>query len=243
MKPPVLRRHLDESDLADQVARRLLNRLVELQADGHTVQLCLAGGYMAMKMYEHFADLIPTAPLDPSRLELWWGDERFVPTGSPDRNAGPTLAFLASHLALDPAKTHPMPAADGVIDAEAAANTYAKELGDTVFDITLLGVGMDGHVASIFPGHPSFEPTTRSVIGVSDSPKPPPERVSLTIDTLNRSREVWFIVTGELKSDIVAQAFTGDPALPVTHVHGTELTLWLVDQAAANKLPYYECEW
>lgn len=231
----------DATELANRAAERLLDKLIELQADGRVAQLCLTGGRIALSLYARLGELVADSELDPSRLELWWGDERFVPTDDPERNAGPTLALLARHFALDPARTHPMPSADGVVDAAASAATYAKELGDTRFDLCLLGMGPDGHVASIFPGHPSTEPNTQPVIGVSDAPKPPAERISLTIPTLNTSEEVWFLVSGQEKGPALSRALAGDTDLPAGRVSGQGRTLWLVDRAAAAGLPYFDC--
>ena len=238
---PQVVRHLDADDLADRVAVRLLEKLIELQADGRVAQLCLTGGRIAMSLYARLGELVAGSELDPTRLELWWGDERFVPTDDPERNAGPTLALLAGHFTLDSARTHPMPSADGVVDAAASAATYAKELGETRFDLCLLGMGPDGHVASIFPDHDSAETTTSSVIGVSDSPKPPAERISLTIQALNNSEEVWFLVSGAEKASALARALAGDTDLPAGRVSGQGRTLWLVDRASAVELPYFDC--
>lgn len=230
------------ADLTEGIAERLMARLVERQAttDG-PVHLCLTGGRIANRIYEAFANLVEDSDLDPSRIELWWSDERFVPTEHPDRNAGHTLAILARTLPVTSAHTHSMPSADGIADAAASALTYAKELGDTVFDICLLGMGEDGHVASIFPNHPSFDESTHSVIGVNDSPKPPASRISLTVPTLSRSREVWFLVAGADKADAVARSYAGDPSLPAGVVRGREHTMWLLDRAAGEKIPYHEC--
>lgn len=238
---PQVVRHADADDLAEHGAARLLATLIGLQSDNRIAQVCLTGGRIAMALYARLGELVEGSQLDPSRLELWWGDERFVPTGDPERNAGPTLALLARHFQLDPARTHPMPSADGVVDAGASAATYAKELGDTRFDLCLLGMGPDGHVASIFPNHPSSEPTTQAVIGVSDAPKEPPERISLTIPTLNESGQVWFLVSGAEKSNALTRSLAGDTSLPAGRVAGRERTLWLVDQAAASELPYFDC--
>lgn len=238
---PQVVRHADAADLADRAAERLLSTLVRLQADGRVAQVCLTGGRIAHDVYARLGGLVASSALDPSRLELWWGDERFLPTDDPDRNAGPTLALLARHFQLDPARTHPMPSADGTVDAAASAATYDKELGDTHFDLCLLGMGPDGHVASIFPNHPSGEPTTQAVIGVSDAPKPPPERISLTIGRLNESDEVWFLVAGAEKSNALARSLAGDTSLPAARVAGRHRTLWLVDRAAASELPYFDC--
>lgn len=239
--PAQVVRHLDSDELADLTARRLIATLTDLQADGRVAQICLTGGRIATAVYARLGELLGESEVDPSRMELWWGDERFLPTEDPQRNAGPTLALLARYFSLDPARTHPMPSADGVVDAAASAATYAKELGDTSFDLCLLGVGEDGHVASIFPGHPSDEAATAAVIGVMDAPKAPAERISLTLPTLSASGEVWFLAAGAEKADSIARALAGDETIPAARVTGTQRTLWLVDQEAASKLPYYRC--
>ena len=238
---PQVVQHRDADDLADRGAVRLLAKLIELQADGRVAQLCLTGGRIASSLYARLGELVAGSTLDPTRLELWWGDERFVPTDDPERNAGPTLALLARHFTLDSGRTHPMPSADGVIDAGASAATYAKELGETRFDLCLLGMGPDGHVASIFPQHISSEITTQSVIGVSDAPKPTAERISLTIQALSNSEEVWFLVSGSEKASALTRALAGDTELPAGRVSGQGRTLWLVDQASAAELPYFDC--
>ncbi|MDO5534356.1 MAG: 6-phosphogluconolactonase [Propionibacteriaceae bacterium] len=238
----IIKRWATGSDLTEGVAELLMARLVELQAgtDG-AVHLCLTGGRIANRIYASFADLVEESDLDPTRIELWWGNESFATTEDAERNAGHTLAILARTLPLTAARTHAMPAADGTSDNDASALTYAKELGDTVFDICLLGMGEDGHVAAIFPNHPSFEETTRTVIGVNDSPKPPSSRISLTVPTLNRSREVWYLIAGADKAEAVARARAGDPSIPGGVVRGRERTVWLLDRAAAADLPYHEC--
>lgn len=241
MSQPTVVRYRDAEDLANQTASRLLQALIGYQADGRVAQLCLTGGRIALRIYARLAELVVGSELDPARLELWWGDERYLPTDDPDRNAGPTLATLAGRFPLDPARTHPMPAADGLIDAAAGAATYAKELADTRFDLVLLGMGEDGHVAALFPDHPSSEPTTQTVIGVSDSPRPPSEQISLTVPALSRAGQVWFLVSGREKAASLRRALAGDLSLPAARVHGEEATFWLVDQAAASELPYFEC--
>ena len=236
-------RYATAPDLVDGVAQRLLSTLIEQQTDhpDRPVQLCLTGGRIANRIYEALTALPGIDELDPERLELWWGDERFVPTEDPDRHAGHTLAILAGRLPLAPGLTHPMPAADGVVDNDASAIAYEKDLGDTEFDICLLGLGADGHVASIFPDHPSFEEQTRAVIGVSDSPTPPTERISLTVPALSRSHEIWYLVSGAEKADAVARSVEGDEAIPGGVVRGTERTVWLLDRDAGAGVPYHHC--
>lgn len=233
----------DASEVADIVATRLLDRLVELQTTKGVVHVCLTGGDAANMMYERFAELAPQTALDTSLLQLWWGDERFVPATDPDRNSLQAVARLARTVPIKSADIHMMPAADGRLDADQCAAEYEAELGGTTFDITLLGIGRDGHIGSIFPGHPSFDPTTKSVIGVTDSPKPPPERITLTIPTFNRSDEIWFLASGGGKADAIARCLDRDPALPASHVRGVTATYWFIDDAAAAGLPKsYHCD-
>lgn len=171
-----------------------------------------------------------------ARLDLWWGDERFLPDGDPDRNHTQARAALLDAVPLDPARVHPMPPSDAAASPEAAAEAYAAELAAAAgpFDVLLLGVGPDTHVASLFPGHPALEETDRAVVAVHDAPKPPPVRVSLTVPTIRSAREVWLLAAGEDKAKAVATALSGaDTSAPAARVHGTERTLWLVDEAAA----------
>ncbi|GAA3855807.1 6-phosphogluconolactonase [Tessaracoccus defluvii] len=232
----------DAEDVSRVVARRLLDRVVALQAAQPTVHLCLTGGDAANAMYEAFAELAESSELDATRLQLWWGDERFVPATDPMRNSLQAVSRLARTISFQAAYTHMMAAQDGRKDSHESAAEYEAELGGTTFDIMLLGIGADGHVGSIFPGHPSFEPTTRSVIGVTDSPKAPSERITLTLPTLNRSDEVWFLATGEAKAEAVAATLEYDETLPAAHVHGRVVTYWFLDEAAAGQLPaQYSC--
>jgi 6-phosphogluconolactonase len=236
----VVRYHTPD-ELADGAAGTLLGRIRDLQDTQGRADLCLTGGRVANRMYESLADQFADSGIDPTALHLWWGDERFVGLTDPDRNALQSLSILARTLHVPAAQIHPMPGKDGRADPGDAAYAYAQELGDTVFDICLLGMGPDGHVASIFPDHPSFDPTTATVIGVTDAPKPPSERISLTLNALNRSKAIWIVVTGEEKADAVAKALSGDWFLPAARVHGTEETLLFLDAEAAALLPRFNC--
>lgn len=229
-------------ELAALAAERLLGALVGLQSHQYMVDLCLTGGRIANQIFARFADLVPGSGLDPARLTLWWGDERFVGLADAERHALGTLGILARTLNLDPSQTHAMPARDGRADPDEAAYAYARELGDTRFDICLLGMGADGHVASLFPGDPRIDSPTASVIGVSDAPVAPAERVSVTLPVINRSRAVWVFVSGAEKAPAVAAALQGDSALPAARVRGSEETHWYVDAEAASLLDRYQCQ-
>lgn len=164
-------------DVASIVAERLVALLTKKAAAQDRIDICLAGGTAANAVYERMAELIVDVDIDYMKLHLWWGDERFVAATDPDRNSLQALERLARTLPIHSANIHMMAAKDGRKDSRESADVYETELGDTRFDLVLLGMGPDGHTASIFPEHPSFKPTTRLVIGVEDAPKPPPERI------------------------------------------------------------------
>jgi len=230
--------HASAEEVAEALATRLIARLVDLQRDFVVPQVALTGGRIATRAYRRLADDGPRSAVDWSRVELWWGDERFLPTADDDRNAKQALNVLQPALRLDAGRIHPMPASDAGLDLDASADAYAAELGSTVFDVCLLGMGPDGHVASIFPEHPSaYE--TGEVIAVRASPKPPPERISLTRPLINRSREVWLVVSGSDKASAAKLALlgAGPVQVPAAAVAGRERTLWLLDRDAAAELP------
>jgi 6-phosphogluconolactonase len=235
--------------LAETVAARLVTTLVELQSSGRVPHWVLTGGTIADDFHRAIGAAAVRDAVDWSRLHLWWGDERYLPRGDPERNETQARAALIDHVNVDPALVHAMPAADeGTGDPEDAAAAYAEELarcaspedhGSTpIFDILMLGVGPDGHVASLFPERPALY-DERTVVGVRASPKPPPVRVSMTMNTLNRSREVWFIVSGEDKAQAVQLALEGAGTyqVPAAGPHGISRTLWMLDSDAASRLP------
>lgn len=229
----------DSASLILDAAHRLVARLEELNSQHNRAQLCLTGGRIANRVYNRVADLLAASDLAGNSVEFWWSDDNFVPTDAPQRHAGEALAALAGQMRIDASLVHPMPAAGGSVTLEIAASNYATELGDTVFDICLLGLGSDGHIASLFPEHPASLSTSALVTAVSHAPDPPHERLSLTLNAINRSKEVWFLVSGEDKADAVAAALRPTdqaPLPPAARVLGTEQTLWLLDEAAAAHL-------
>ncbi|MET9272288.1 6-phosphogluconolactonase [Kribbella sp. NPDC003557] len=235
---PELLIHSDAGDLAFSVASRFLTALVDAQSTGAVAQVVLTGGRVAAAVYQAVAESPARVEVDWRRVEFWWGDERFLPSGDPERNETQARDAFLSALDVDPARVHPMPADSGQ-GAEAAAAAYAEELaaaGSPTFDVLMLGVGPDGHVASLFPGYPQLGVTDVAAVAVHDSPKPPPTRVSLTLPQLNNAREVWFVVSGEDKAEAVAKALSeGD--VPAARPKGRNRTLWLLDEAAAGKIP------
>jgi 6-phosphogluconolactonase len=248
MSAPAVVVHRTADLLASAVAARLVTRLVDLQSTGRIPSTVLTGGTIADRVHRSVADSDARDAVDWGRVSLWWGDERFLPVGDPERNETQCRAALLDHVPVDPARVHPMPAADGTLDADSGAEQYAETLrratapedhGDVpTFDLLMLGIGPDGHVASLFPEHPALY-DDRSVVGVHGSPKPPATRVSLTFPSLNRAREVWFLASGESKARAVRLALggAGRMQVPAAGVRGSARTLWLLDAAAASQLP------
>jgi 6-phosphogluconolactonase len=241
--------HPDAAQLARAVAGELAARVAAAIAATGTASVVLTGGGIGTKVLAELAAVPARDVIDWSRLDIWWGDERFVPSGDPERNETGARSALLDHVAVDPARVHVMAPSDGPDgdDPEAAAQRYAAELaaaapagsGVPAFDVLLLGIGPEGHVASLFPGLPGVRETERSVIAVHDSPKPPPTRLSLTFPAIQAAREVWIIASGPDKAEAVGLALSGsDPAqVPAAGARGREQTLFLVDAAAAAKIP------
>jgi 6-phosphogluconolactonase len=246
MTEPVVVRSATPEELADRVAAELVGTLRRVQSEGRVPAVVLTGGTIAVAIHEAVAGSPDAHLVDWSRVDVWFGDERYVPAGDPERNADQAAESLLHRLPFDPERIHAVPASDaGHASPDEAAAAYARELREHAperFDVLMLGLGPDGHVASLFPGFPQLDVDDRPAVPVTGSPKPPPERVSLTFGTLNRSREVWFVVSGEGKADAVARALaTGENAadvheIPAVGVHGQERTVWYVDEAAASRL-------
>ena len=238
MSSPRIEVHESPEALATAVAGALLARITDAQARGTEPHVALTGGTVADAVHHELARVGRAAgdDVDWTRAQWWWGDERFVRADSPERNALAARRAFLDAVGADPAKVHEVGSADDHASVEEAADAYAAELrGHETFEVVLLGVGPDGHVASLFPGHPATLVDDRDAVAVTDSPKPPPSRVSLTLPALNRTRATWLVVSGEAKADAVAAALGGGDA-PAALVHGTEETVWFLDRAAASAL-------
>ena len=237
-----VRRHDDAAALAGDVASGLLARLEAAQARGEVPHVGLTGGTIAGDVHREIARRASDSAVDWSRVVVWWGDERFVPADSPDRNARQAREAMLSSLPLDPDNVHEVPASDQVETPEDAAEAYASTMrshGAGSFEVLMLGVGPDGHIASLFPGHPGASVTDAIATAVHDAPKPPPERVSLTFEAMGRARAVWFLVSGEDKAEAVARSLAEDGSVsdsPARGVAGADETVWWVDEAASSRL-------
>jgi len=243
--------HPDAELLAKAVAARLVTRLVDAVAAAGHAHLVLTGGGIGTAVLVELAAAPARDAVDWRQVDFWWGDERFVPAGNPDRNETGARSALLDRINLDPTRVHPMPGPDGPDgdDPEAAAARYAGWLAAAArpedhgpvpsFDVLILGIGPEGHVASLFPGMPAVY-DNRPVVAVRGSPKPPPIRISLTFPSIQAAREVWILASGEEKAGAVALALSGSGPvqLPAAGARGRQRTLFLLDEAAAAKLPH-----
>jgi 6-phosphogluconolactonase len=238
--------------LAEHTARRVVATLAAALSARRDAHLVLTGGGILEQVLRALRDLPDRDEVDWRQVHVWWADERYVASDSDERNDKAAFAAGLAALPLDPELVHLMPAADTGFgeDVEAAAAAYAGELAAAVppeqgegevpyFDVVLLGVGPDGHCASLFPDHPGVYEQDAAVIAVRNSPKPPPTRLSFTFRALDAANEVWFVASGESKAQAVAMALGGaDPVhVPAAGPRGRDHTRWLIDQAAAAQLP------
>jgi 6-phosphogluconolactonase len=251
MPTPDIAVHANPDVLAAAVAARLVTKLVDLQAGGNTPKIVLTGGGTGIAVLEQLRASVARDAVDWGKVEFYWGDERFLPPGDPERNETQARDALLDHVPVDPAKVFAMGADTGTgpAGAEAAAEAYAEVLRQAarpedhgpvpMFDVLMLGMGGEGHTASVFPHSPAVYETERTVVAVHGCPKPPPTRVSLTLPAIRRAAEVWIMTTGEEKAAAVAMALggAGEVAIPVAGAQGRRRTRWLLDRSAAAKLP------
>ena len=226
--------------LTAATAARLITALIDVQAQGRVPSVVLTGGGTGIGVLSHVLASPARDAVDWSRVEVFWGDERFVAGNDPERNDLQAREALLDHLPLDPARVHPMAASDGPAghDPDAAAQAYRAVLtGRDHFDVLMLGVGPEGHVASIFPDSPAVR-SADTATAVRDCPKPPPTRISLTLPSIGWADHVWLITAGAGKAEAVARAVAGDDPVdvPAAGARGRLSTLWLVDRAAAGDL-------
>ncbi|WP_413756672.1 6-phosphogluconolactonase [Streptomyces sp. MMBL 11-3] len=251
MSAPQLVVHRDKELMAQAAAARLITKVVDAQASRGYASVVLTGGRNGNGLLAALAAAPARDAVDWGRLDLWWGDERFLPEGDPERNVTQAREALLDSVPLDPKRVHAMPASDGPwgSDVDAAAEAYAAELAGAagpenhgpvpVFDVLMLGVGPDTHVASLFPELPAVRETERTVVGVRGAPKPPPVRVTLTLPAIRSAREVWLLAAGEDKAEAAAIALSGAGEIqaPAAGARGRARTLWLLDRPAASQLP------
>ncbi|MFZ2239192.1 MAG: 6-phosphogluconolactonase, partial [Gordonia amarae] len=208
----------DKSELVSTAAQRFVDVVTAAQRERGVAHVVLTGGSNGIAILAALAartsaatgDATAGDEIDWSNVEFYWGDDRFVPENDPERNVGQARDALLAHVPVDPAKVHAMAASDGPFgdDIDAAAEDYARILSELSadgtapeFDLHLLGMGGEGHINSLFPHTEATAETSKTVVAVTDSPKPPPQRITLTLPVVNRSRAVWFLVAGADKSE------------------------------------------
>lgn len=227
-------------ELIYSVAELFEECVKDVLAGSELIHVGLTGGTIGIAVLEA---VDPNNRLDWNRIHVWWSDERFLPSGDKDRNETQARKALLDRVDIPETNIHAMPSGEKGSNLEEAANLYASELGNYFdqhisLDLMLLGMGPDAHIASLFPEREEVSVTGNTVIPIHNSPKPPPERLSFTLETINQSQRIWVIASGSEKADAIYAAFgTPDPQkAPVSAVEGEEETVFFTDLAAASRL-------
>jgi 6-phosphogluconolactonase len=243
---PTVETYSDTAALVAAAGDRLVDAITSAIDKRGKAQIVLTGGGTGIGLLKRVGE--QGDKIDWSKVHLYWGDDRFVPEDDDERNYKQTREALLDHVDIPAANVHPMAASGGAFgdDLAAAAADYADVLAANAddgqptpdFDVHLLGMGPEGHINSLFPETPAVRETDRLVVGVEDSPKPPARRITLTLPAVQRSREVWLVVSGAGKADAVAAAIGGAKPVDVPAAGGVgrEATVWLLDEDAASKL-------
>lgn len=239
--------HADKQALAGAVAARFITKVVDLLDQQAEVNIVLTGGTVGAAVLAAINTSPARESIEWSRVVLWWGDERWLPRGDAERNDTEARTALLDHVALQQHNIHWYPASDEGLDLDEAALKYSRELAEAArdgaatprFDIMFLGVGPDGHIASLFPQAPGITVTDHTVIAVRNSPKPPAERLSLTLPVINSSDRVWLALAGPDKAAALGLALAGASTdeVPAAGVEGRLRTVFFVDRDAAAEIP------
>lgn len=237
----------DADALADAVAQRLLSRLAKRSSAGKTSHLALAGGAMGAAVLQAAGRRAPEHDIDWGLVHFWWSDEVFGDGRDESRYDLIARHALLERIHVPSGNVHPIAALGEVEDGEAAADAYARELQRFAgegkpwpeFYVCFLGVGADGHIASLFPDRGEIQVADRAVVAVRDAPKPPAERITLTRPVINSARSVWLVVSGRDKAAALGLALAGASyeTVPAAGAKGRKRTLFFVDQDAAANVP------
>ncbi|HEY5229502.1 MAG TPA: 6-phosphogluconolactonase [Galbitalea sp.] len=239
--------YADKQTLAATLADRFIAKVGKFIAARGEATIVLTGGTMGYATLAAVNASDKRDSVDWSKVNFWWGDERWLPDADAERNETQARDALLAHIPVDPKRVHPFAASDDGLELDAAADSYAAELKAAApdgadypsFDITFLGVGPDGHIASLFPEHGGVREELRTVIPVRNSPKPPPERLSLTLPVINSSTRIWLVLAGADKASALGLTLADASVfeVPAAGVHGRKSTRFLVDQDAAAEVP------
>ncbi|WP_426718349.1 6-phosphogluconolactonase [Corynebacterium auriscanis] len=246
-----IRVQADQNDLALAAARELVHAVTHLQRTQPEVRLVLTGGGAGIATLRHLAALdhaavrsaedFPTERIDWNRVLIFFGDERFLPVGDPERNDTQADEALLNHVSIPDHRVfrYSSPEVSSLDDAATAYAATVREQAPEGFDIHLLGMGPEGHINSLFPHTPELMNPQDIVVPVRDCPKPPPERVSLSIDAVGSADEVWLLVAGGAKAEAAAKVAAGtdeEYLWPAALASGRKKTLLWVDKEAAAGL-------
>jgi len=219
--------YADANELAEEVTAQALLAIENgLLAQGE-FHLVLTGGTLGVQISQALVGAFNSAPELYKGLHIYWSDERFVELSSAERNAAPLHGTLKNSNVV----VHESLAPDSPATIEEAVKDYEAALDGVTIDLNILGVGPDGHVASLFPGIADLD-DRRSIFAITDSPKPPAVRLSFTMKFINEAREVWIVAAGESKAEAVAKIIEGDLSIPASYVSAANRTRLIVDQAA-----------
>ena len=219
--------YANADELAEEVTSQILLAIESgLLARGE-FHLVLTGGTLGVQISQALVGAFNSAPELYKGLHIWFSDERFVELESAARNAAPLHGTLKNSNVI----VHESLAPNSPATVEDAVRDYEQALDGITIDLNILGVGPDGHVASLFPGIADYE-DRRNIFAITDSPKPPAVRISFTMKFLNEAREVWIVAAGESKAEAVAKIIEGDLSIPASYVSAQGRTRLIVDQAA-----------
>jgi 6-phosphogluconolactonase len=240
-----IRRAINASDVAHLAAREIIETLDKALSINAEVNLSLTGGTVGILTLEALAEQPDLERISFDRVHVWWGDERFVEATSADRNAVQAREALLKKVNIPESNIHEFPASNQSQTLAAAKTSFENSLiqhfGVDVpyFDLTILGMGPDGHIASLFPGHEALS-VGEIVVAESNSPKPPSERLSFSFDVLNNSEKVIFVVSGIDKASAVKEVHTNEECeLPAARIAALGQTIWFIDQAAGAE--FWSC--
>jgi 6-phosphogluconolactonase len=231
-----IRRAINAQDVAEQASAEIVTSLTSLLEKQEQVHLALTGGTVGIKTLGALAQDTELGKLDLNRIHIWWGDERYVEQNSPDRNANQAREALLAHVDFPKENIHEFPATDSRLSVVESAEVFQKHIEEVFageqpkMDLTILGMGPDGHIASLFPGY--TYPST-DIVSIDSSPKPPSERISFSFEMLNRSTKIIFVVSGIDKAEAVEKIHTEtECVLPAANVSALNETIWFIDEAA-----------
>jgi len=237
----------DAPTLAAAVAERLLSRLARRSAAGKVSHIALAGGQIGTAVLRAAGESPRRTDVDWSSVHVWWGDEVFAPRDDLERHERAAREALLDHVEIPAENIHAIVGTDTVDDPDAAASAYADELARfggaeqawPEFYVCFLGVGSDGHIASLFPDRREIQDTDHTAVAVRDAPKPPAVRVTMTRPVINSARCVWLVVSGTDKAAALGLALAGASyeTVPAAGAKGRKRTMFFVDDAAAANVP------